>query len=478
MEKRLTIKDNRITDGKMPPQVIELESCVLGSILSVVNTMHELAEILQPESFYKDCNMRIYKACISLHKQSIRTDIVTVIQELRRTEELEIVGGAYYISQLPNNESTQPEYHARIIQQKFIQRELIKLCTETINSSYLESSDCLEIIDTHERNLTLVTKSFSVGKVETIASLWNKALEHNQILLTKKGISGIPSGYNAIDEITGGFQQPDLIIIAARPAMGKTSLVCNFARNASVDYKYPGVIFSLEMSSLQIATRIFALESDTNISDFMRNGIDNDQMVYIGDRCTRLINSPLFIDDTASISLSELKSKARKLKREKGIKFIIVDYLQLMSGEKGVKSNREQEISTISRGLKGLAKELEIPVIALSQLSRESEKRSDKRPMLSDLRESGAIEQDADIVMFIHRPEYYGIMEYESGESTVGIAEIIFAKHRNGGIGTEKLTFISRLTKFVSINSIDNFQVKNNLQPNKYFEVEKEESPF
>lgn len=464
-------------NGKIPPQALELEKSVLGAILSGVETMCELSEILQPESFYNDHHSIIFKSCLSLFKQSIRTDIMTVMHELKRIEKLDTIGGAYFLSTLTNNESQQPEYHARIIQQKFIQRELIRICTETMQASYLESSDCFDLIDNHEKNLTSITKGISIGKVETIASLWNKALEHNQILLTKKGISGVPSGYMEIDTITGGFQSPDLIIIAARPAMGKTSLVCNFARNASVDFKFPGVIFSLEMSALQIATRIFALESDTGISEFMRKGIDNDQMIYIEDRCKRLINSPLFIDDTASISLLELKSKARKLKREKSIKYIIVDYLQLMSGEKGVKGNREQEISAISRGLKGLSKELEIPIIALSQLSRKSEERADKRPQLSDLRESGAIEQDADIVMFIHRPEYYGIMDYGQGESTAGIAEIIFAKHRNGSIGTENLNFISHLTKFTSPNSLNNFQPKSQLQPNKHFETTKEEDP-
>jgi replicative DNA helicase len=326
-----------------------------------------------------------------------------------------------------------------------------------------------------EKGITEISKSFSVGKINTISSLWNEALEHNRILLTKKGISGVPSGYNNIDLITGGWQAPDLIIIAARPAMGKTSLVCNFARNAAVDFKFPGVIFSLEMSARQIATRIFSLESNVSISDFTRKGIPEDQMMHVENNCSRLINSPFFIDDTPAISISELKSKARKLKREKNIKWVVVDYLQLMSGEKGEKKgNREQEISSISRGLKALAKELEIPVIALSQLSRAVETRGgDKRPQLSDLRESGAIEQDSDVVIFIHRPEYYGVTEYEDGSDARGIAEIIFAKHRNGSTGTEQLRFINHLTKFETLESI--YNTEKSINPNKNFESEKSE---
>jgi replicative DNA helicase len=460
-------------DVKLPPQAIDLEEAVLGSLMLNLESVHVIADILKPESFYKETHELIYSAIINLYKKSITPDILSVTQELKRTEKLDLVGGPWYITQLTNRESNQAEYHARIIQQKFIQRELIRLSTEVMQEAYSDHADCFDVLESLEKGLTAITKDVAIGKVQSIATMWNEVMAHNEVLLTKKGISGVPSGYPNIDRITAGWQSPDLIIIAARPAMGKTSLVCNFARNASVDFKIPGVIFSLEMSSRQIATRIFALESDTSISDFTRRGIANEQLTYIQNNCIKLINSPLYLDDTPSISITELRSKARKLKREKGIGYIIVDYLQLMEGVKNnsIKENREQVISSISRGLKSLAKELEIPIIALSQLSRAVETRGgDKRPQLSDLRESGAIEQDADIVAFIHRPEYYNVFEYDNGEDARGVAEIIFAKHRNGPIGTEKLRFISHLTKFLPSNDTPSY---NSVTPIDYTEPRK-----
>jgi replicative DNA helicase len=464
------------TEGIMPPQSIDMEEAVLGAVM-LENSISEVVDILSPQSFYKTSHNLIWQSILSLYRQSKPIDIMTVSEELKRAGELENAGGRICITMMTNNvaSSGNIEYHARIIQQKFILREIIRISNTSCSSAYNEGADCFEVMEELEKGITEISKSFSVGKINTISSLWNEALEHNRILLTKKGISGVPSGYNNIDLITGGWQAPDLIIIAARPAMGKTSLVCNFARNAAVDFKFPGVIFSLEMSARQIATRIFSLESNVSISDFTRKGIPEDQMMHVENNCSRLINSPFFIDDTPAISISELKSKARKLKREKNIKWVVVDYLQLMSGEKGEKKgNREQEISSISRGLKALAKELEIPVIALSQLSRAVETRGgDKRPQLSDLRESGAIEQDSDVVIFIHRPEYYGVTEYEDGSDARGIAEIIFAKHRNGSTGTEQLRFINHLTKFETLESI--YNTEKSINPNKNFESEKSE---
>lgn len=461
-------------DGKLPPQAIELEKGVLGSLLLTMEAINVVADILGPKSFYLDAHARIYGAVLNLFKQSIRCDPLSVMQELKKTGELEIVGGAYYISTLTNNESHQLDHHARIIQQKFVLREIIRISTESANRSYEESADCFEVLGALEKGLTELNKDFTVGNIKTIANLWNEVSDHNQVLLTKQGISGVPSGYRELDSITGGWEKSSLIILAARPAMGKTSLVCNFARNAAVDFNKAGIIFSLEMPSRQIATRIFSLESNVSNTDFMRRGIESDRMVHVENSCSKLINSPIYIDDTPALNITELRSKARKLKREKNIEWIIVDYLQLMAGDKtGPKGNREQEISGISRGLKALAKELEIPIIALSQLSRAVETRGgDKRPQLSDLRESGAIEQDADMVIFIHRPEYYNVMQDEAGQSTAGVAEIIFSKNRNGGTGTEKLRWIDYLTKFESFETAFSGPVKNNLQPNKNFETE------
>lgn len=463
--------------GKMPPQALEMEESVLGSLL-LEDCINEVADILTVESFYKESHERIFKAIMTLHKSNNPVDILTVTSELRKTGELELVGGAYFISTLTNKiaSSSNVEYYARIVQEKFIQRELIRISSETIKHAYNDASDVFDILDFAEKNITSVFKNLSVGKVKTIETLWKDTLVNNQNILKNNGVSGVPTGYSNLDRITGGWQEPNLIIIAARPGMGKTSLALNFARNATVTYNVPVLVFSLEMSALQIAQRAFSLESNTSNTYFTRKGLDKEQLIIVEKDCSKLISSPLFVDDTPGITLFELRSKARKLKREKGIKLIIVDYLQLMSGERTTKNNREQEISGISRGLKGLAKELQTPIIALSQLSRAVETRGgDKRPQLSDLRESGAIEQDADMVIFIHRPDYYGITQDEEGGDLNGIAEIIFSKHRNGGIGIERLRWIDYLTKFQSLDlPTEPHNPDQRLEPSKTFETEKD----
>lgn len=444
---------NKLDIGKVPPQAVELEEAVLGAVMLEKDAINVVEDILEPRSFYKDVNVIIYEAILSLHRKSNPVDILTVTQELIKLKKLDQVGGAYYITQLTNRvaSAANVEFHARIVAQKFIQRELIRVSSETINKAYADDSDVFQVLEDHEKDLTSITKTFTVGKVETIGSLWGQIVDRNAVLLEKKGLTGVPSGFHNIDKITGGWQQPDLIILAARPAMGKTAFVCNLARNASVDFKKPVAIFSLEMSALQIGVRFFSGEANISTSQLFKKGVKEEEIISMSKDCSQLIDAPLYIDDTAGLSLSQLRTKARKLKREKDIQMIIIDYLQLMVGQKdGSKQNREQEISTISRGLKVLAKELQIPIIALSQLSRAVETRGgEKRPQLSDLRESGAIEQDADIVIFLHRPEYYGIREYDNGESTYGVAEVIFAKHRNGGLGTEKLGFVASQTKFI-----------------------------
>jgi replicative DNA helicase len=442
-----------INIGKMPPQATDIEEAVLGAIL-LENTALPKVEFILPDFFYKEAHAIIFQAIITLYKKSYPVDILTVTQELKKAGKLDVIGGAYYITQLTNRvaSASNIEFHALIIRQKYLLRKAITIASDIIKEAYDEGSDCFDVIDSAEKQITQLTQSFSSGKLNKMSSLWNVVSEKNYTLLNQKGLIGVPSGYIAIDKLTGGFQAPDLIILAARPSMGKTSLAMNFARNAAVDFGKPGILFSLEMGAAQIASRAFALESNTSISQLTRRGVPVEEMLVIEQKCTRLINSQIYIDDTASISLMELRSKSREYKREKGIEWIMIDYLQLMTGDKSFRGNREQEISGISRGLKALAKELNIPIIALSQLSRANEQRGgNKRPQLSDLRESGALEQDADIVMFIHRPEYYGMETYDNGESTKGIAEIIFAKHRNGATGTEKLKFINYLTKFVSI---------------------------
>lgn len=480
------------TEGKLPPQALEFENAVLGAIMLESECFNEVSEMLVAESFYKEAHARIYQAIVRLSKKYHPIDIKTVVQELKASKELDIVGGAYYVAQLTNSvaSSANAVFHARILQQQFIKREIIRISSKAVNESYEESADVFELVGNIEKGLTEINKAFQVGKVKTMANLWNEISERNLVLLQNKGISGVPCGYESIDRIIGGWQKSDLVILAARPAMGKTSLAINFARNASITFNKAGLLFSLEMSALQIGIRAFSLEANVATSNFSRKGVEIEQMILIEKDCTQLINSNLFIDDTAAISLQEVRSKARKYKREKNIEYIIVDYLQLMTGDKGSKGNREQEISSISRGLKGLAKELEIPIIALSQLSRATESRGgDKRPQLSDLRESGAIEQDADIVMFVHRPEYYGVTEYpevieETGDkSAVGIAEIIISKHRNGATGTEYLKWIGYLTKFESLGTgptPSSVFTPNTvfIDPNKFTEPITEDHPF
>jgi len=440
----------------VPPQAIELEEAVLGGILLESEGLMQVADFLTPEMFYKSTNSVTFSAILSLSIKNEPIDSLTVVQELKKKGKLKAAGGVLAVTQLTSSvaSSQNIEYHARIVVQKSIQRNLIRAATHVINDAY-NDVDCFDLIDSLERELTTITRPLTIGKSETMLDLWRQVNEKNTILLEKKGISGVPSGYFAIDRITGGWQAPDLIIIASRPAMGKTSLIANFARNAAVDHKQAGAIFSLEMSALQIATRIFSLESNVGLSAFLRHGISPEQMLHVEKDCKKLIDTEIYIDDTPSLSIRNLRTKARKLKREKDIKWLAVDYLQLMTVDTDFKGNREQEISTISRQLKALAKELNIPVLALSQLSRAVESRGgDKRPQLSDLRDSGAIEQDADIVIFIHRPEYYGISQYENGESTEGQAEIIFAKHRNGSTGSVILGFIKELTKFEPLDTL------------------------
>jgi len=446
-----------MSEGKLPPQSLELERGVLGSLLFYEGVLPLVTDILSPKSFYTLANKTIYECILFLDKKNIRPDILSVTQELKRIGKLNDVGGAYYVTQLTNNPSTQITYHAGIIQKKYTQRELIRICNETEGECYREDTECNEIFDKFEKQLTEARKSTTIdgGKSKTMQDLWVDIIDKNNIILNQNGITGVPTGYEQLDKVTGGWQQPDLIIIAARPAMGKTSLALCFARNAGVMYNKAGAIFSLEMSSLQLAARLFSLESGVPISSFLRKGVESERMLRIEKDHTQLINAPIFIDDTAGISLMELRSKARLLKRQKDIQWIIIDYLQLMAGSGRSGQNREGEVSEISRGLKGLAKELQIPIIALSQLSRTTETRTkDKRPILSDLRESGAIEQDADLVMFIHRPEYYDIKTYEDGSSKEGLAELIIAKHRNGALNTINLKFIGYLTKFISIDEL------------------------
>ncbi len=448
------------TFGKKPPQAIDLEEAVLGAMLLEGNAINMVIEILTPETFYLPQHQKIYQAIMELFSRSQPVDMLTVTEALKKAGALEEVGGAYYISSLTNKvaSSAHIEHHARTISEKFIQRELIRISSETIRNSYEDTTDVFELLDDCEQQLFSITEknlNKSYSKMDSLIMQAIKEIEEKKDSDT--GLTGVPTGFTGLDRITSGWQKSDLMILAARPGMGKTAFVLSMARNAAVDYKKAVAVFSLEMSSLQLVTRLIASETELSISKIRKGQLESHEWQQLYHKIKRLEEAPLFIDDTPAINIFELRAKCRRLKQHHNIELIIIDYLQLMSGGspdgKG-SGNREQEISTISRALKRIAKELNVPVIALSQLNRSVETRGgDKRPQLSDLRESGAIEQDADMVMFIYRPEYYGITQSDDGQSLAGTAELIIAKHRNGSLENVRLRFIDQYARFEDLET-------------------------
>lgn len=438
--------------GKLPPQAVALEEAVLGALMLDKEALTNVIGILKPETFYKEAHQRIFAAIQTLFANSEPVDILTVTQQLKKTGELEIAGGAFYVTQLTNRiaSAANVEMHARIVLEKYLQRELIRISTETLKDSYEDSSDVFELLNRAEQNLFSISQANIRKDFQHIRPLLGQTIEQIEAARDQK-FGGVPSGFVRLDRITGGWQKSDLIILAARPGTGKSAFVVTVARNAAVDFQKPVAIFSLEMTSIQLVSRLIAAETQLPADKLRRGELRDDEFHQLNVQIGKLANAPIFIDDTPAISLFEFRAKARRLKAQHDVQLIIVDYLQLMvSGQEG-KFSREQEVSTISRSLKAIAKELDIPIIALSQLSREVEKRPSgkKRPQLSDLRESGAIEQDADLVLFIYRPDMAGITEDQNGNSTEGIAEIIIAKHRNGRVGSEILRFVSQFAKFV-----------------------------
>ena len=434
----------------------------------------EVIDILQPEAFYKEANQHIFTAIHALFETSEPIDLLTVSAQLRKMGLLEKVGGDFYLVQLSKKVSTSAhiEFHARIILQKFIQRSLIKISNEIIEDAFKESIDVFDLLDVAESKLYDVTQGNIKKSSETAQNLVIQAKKRIEEIAKRDGLSGVATGFEKLDALTSGWQPSDLIIIAARPGMGKTALTLSMARNIAVTKQTPVAFFSLEMSSVQLITRLISSETGLSSEKLRTGKLASHEWEQLNVKVGDLERAPLFIDDTPSLSIFDLRAKARRLSSQHGIKLIVVDYLQLMTAGTSNKSgNREQEISTISRNLKALAKELNIPVIALSQLSRAVETRGGtKRPLLSDLRESGAIEQDADIVSFIYRPEYYGIDEWDDDERTPseGQAEFIVAKHRNGGLDNIRLKFIGNLGKFDNLESFDSpfeFQSKMNESP-------------
>ena len=452
--------------GKIPPQATDLEEVVLGAMMIDKKGVDEVIDILNPDVFYKEAHQHIFEAINTLFVESQPVDLLTVSQQLKKMQKLELAGGEFYLIQLTQKVSSSAhiEFHARIILQKYIQRSLIKISNEIIEDSYDVTTDVFDLLDSAESKLYDITQGNIKRSSETAQDLVIQAKKKIEEIANKEGLSGIPSGFTEVDKLTSGWQPSDLIIIAARPGMGKTALTLSMARNMAVEHNVPVAFFSCEMSSVQLITRLISSETGLSSEKLRTGNLEKHEWEQLNVKVKGLEKAPLFIDDTPSLSIFDLRAKARRLASQHGVKMIMIDYLQLMTAGGGKNTgNREQEISTISRNLKALAKELNVPVIALSQLSRAVETRGgSKRPLLSDLRESGAIEQDADIVSFIYRPEYYKIDEWDDDEHTptAGQGEFIVAKHRNGGLDEIRLKFVGHLGKF---ENLDTFPFSNEI---------------
>ena len=465
-------ESNFLGSGKLPPQSVDLEEAVLGALMLEKGPLNDVIDIInRPDIFYKDAHKKIYEAIQELFSESESIDILTVSQRLRQNGHLEACGGPYYISQLTNRvaSAAHAETHARIIVQKFILRELIRISGKVIQNAYDETTDVFNLLDEAESELFAVAEGNIRKDYQNMTDLILQAKDEIEVAMSKEdGINGVATGFKDLDRVTSGWQRSDMIVVAARPGMGKTAFVISMARNVAVDYNHPVAIFSLEMSSVQLVNRLISGEAEIPAEDIRRGKFTKNEFDQFFHRTKKLSDAPLFIDDTPALSIFELRAKCRRLKQQHDIKLVVIDYLQLMSsGGKG--GNREQEISTISRSIKEIAKELDIPIIALSQLSRNVETRGgDKRPMLSDLRDSGAIEQDADIVCFIYRPEYYGLTEWADGTPCTSQGEIIVAKHRNGSLKDVRLRFIGKYAKFANMDNFDEY-APDSLSPNKDF---------
>ena len=449
---KLIARDISESLGKLPPQALDLEEAVLGALMLEKNALTSVIEFLKAEHFYAEANKEIYTAIVDLFSNTEPVDMRTVVAQLRKNGKLELVGGAYYIAELTSKVSSAAniEYHARIVIEMAIKRELISIASQIHNDAYEDTTDVFQLLDKTEQAIFKISDSNLRKNYDSMRDLMRMAIQEIQDRKNHKdGLTGIASGFTRLDRLTSGWQKSDLVIIAARPGMGKTAFIVSALRNAAVDFEKPVAIFSLEMSSIQLVNRLISAEAELESEKIKKANLAEFEWQQLVHKTSRLTKAPIFIDDTPALSILELRAKCRRLKAEHNIQMIVIDYLQLMKGDSVGGGNREQEIASISRALKGIAKELNVPVIALSQLSRAVETRGgDKRPQLSDLRESGSIEQDADMVIFLYRPEYYKITEDDGGMPTQGLAEVIIAKHRNGSLDTVKLKFIGKFTKF------------------------------
>ena len=471
-----TKRNNDVTAamGRLQPQAIELEEAVLGALMLEKDAFSEVCDILKPDSFYKPAHKYIYEAIVALAHKSLPVDMLTVIEKLKQMDKLEEAGGEYAIYNLTSKISSAAniEFHAKIVAQKYLARQLITFSSKVQTKAFDETYDIDNLMEQTEADLFEISQESIKRDAIQINPVISEALTQLQIASNRpEGLSGLQTGFHELDKITSGWQKSDLIIIAARPAMGKTAFSLSMAKNIAVNYKKGVALFSLEMANVQLVNRLIVNTCEIRGEKIRSGQLDAHEWDQLNNKIKQLEDAPIYVDETANLSVFELRSKARRLVREHHVELIIIDYLQLMTlnskddRDSALKvGSREQEVSSISRSLKGLAKELGIPIIALSQLSRALEGRPDKRPQLSDLRESGAIEQDADIVCFIHRPEYYGIQTDPDGRSLQGLAELIIAKHRNGTTGSVWFKFKHEYARFQNIDddSIVNIESRMN----------------
>ena len=442
--------------GHLQPQAIDIEKVVLGALMIDKDAFTVVSEIIKPETFYEARHQKIYEAVQSLNLQEKPVDIMTVTEELRHKGTLEEVGGPSYIVELSSQvaSSAHIEYHAHILAQKFLARQLIQFASMIETDAFDETVDVDDLMQKAEGALFEISQKNMLQDYVQIDTIVDQA---HQLLLQaanrEGGLTGVPSGFRKLDDITAGWQPSDLIIIAGRPAMGKTSFALSIAKNIAVDYRKPVAFFSLEMNNVQLVNRLISNVCSIPGNKILNGQLTPDEWELFDSNIRKMQGAPIYVDDTPGLSIFELRTKARRLVREHNIEVLMIDYLQLMNANGMRFNSRQEEVSTISRSLKSLAKELNIPVLALSQLSRAVEQREGvegKRPQLSDLRESGAIEQDADMVLFVHRPEYYHILQDEKGNDLHGMAQIIIAKHRKGATGDVLLNFRGEYTRFAN----------------------------
>ncbi len=439
--------------GNKPPQALDVEEAVIGALLIEPGCVDEAMEELTPSCFYSDRHRMVFQAMVSLSNEHSPIDILTVAQKLKADGNLEAVGGAVTLAQLSQKvgAAAHIEVYIKILKQKSIQRELITASYDILKNSYDDSTNVDDLIDMAQTKIFAAIQNNVKKDVQEIGSVINQAIQDIENLQNTTGLSGVPSGFQTLDRITLGWQASDLIILAARPSVGKTAFVLNIARNAAVDYHMPVAFFSLEMPAIQLAKRMMVTETGLN-ADKVKGGqkLEPYEWKQLEEKLKELTKAPLYIDDTPSLPVMEFRSKVKRLVKQKGVRLVIVDYLQLMQGPAELRGMREQEVAAISRTLKATAKEMNVPIIALSQLSRQAVQRtgSNNRPQLSDLRESGSIEQDADMVLFIHRYDYQGLSD---NPEDIGKTSLIIAKHRNGEIGEIDMMFRASEVRFVDM---------------------------